>query len=271
MKLPAGNYRNFFIFLILIFFAGISFPGLSLDPAVYSVPLKKFHGIVYHEDHSLFTLKVRGEVFKGLTTPYQSILKSSRRGVVSTVLLKTGPQKRLVRLTNRAKFLRDTRFLNLTSNPVKTMAADFSKKASTIDAVERHVYGYIKNVTTGIPLMPAKNIISSKSGDCTEFTILTVALLRSVGIPTRALVGLILVPEYQGKKNVLVYHMWAEAYYGNKWHLVDSTRPGRKKSNRYIALAYHSLASEMPLSYFKAISAIQTLQIAYSGEVNVRR
>jgi len=271
MKLHGGQYRNNFILFILIFFIGLSSPVLSLDPAVYSVPLKKFHGIVYHEDHSLFTLKVRGEVFKGLTTPYQSILKTSRKGEVSTVLLKTGPQKRLVRLTNRAKYLRDTRFLNLTSNSVRTMAANFSKKTSTIDAVERHVYGYINTVTTGIPLMPARNIISSKSGDCTEFTILTVALLRSRGIPARALVGLILVPEYQGKKNVLVYHMWAEAYYGSRWHLVDSTRPGRKNANRYIALAYHSLASEMPLSYFRAISAIQTLAITYSGEVNVRR
>ena len=271
MKLPAGQSQRLFILLFLTFFTGISSPGITLDPAVYSVALKKFHSIVYHEDHSLFTLKVRGEVFKGLSTPYQSILKTSRRGEVTTVLLKTGPQKRLVRLPNRGRYLRDTRFLNLNSKSVRTMAACLPKKGPCIDAVERHVYRYIKNVTTGIPLMPAKNIISSKSGDCTEFTILTIALLRSAGIPARALVGLILVPEYQGKKNVLVYHMWGEAYYGSRWHLVDSTRPGRKNPNRYIALAYHSLASEMPLSYFRAISAIQTLEITYSGEVKIRR
>jgi hypothetical protein len=54
--------------------------------------------------------------------------------------------------------------------------------------------------------------------------------------------------------------MWAEAFHDGRWILVDATRPRDIHPNRYIAFAYHSLQTEMPLSYFRAISAIRKMR-----------
>lgn len=94
----------------------------------------------------------------------------------------------------------------------------------------------------------------------------TIALLRALHIPARAVVGMIAAKEYAGKKNVFVFHMWAEAYYNNTWMLVDATRPGKKKTNIYIALAYHSLETEMPLEFLEAMAHIQNLKVTYLSE-----
>jgi hypothetical protein len=70
---------------------------------------------------------------------------------------------------------------------------------------------------------------------------------------------------FRGKRDVFVYHMWVEAYRGGAWQLVDAANPGPKSLNRYIAFARHSLKTEMPLSYLRAVSAIQDLTVAYLG------
>jgi hypothetical protein len=71
------------------------------------------------------------------------------------------------------------------------------------------------------------------------------------------------VPEFMGKKNVFVYHMWVEAWHNGRWTLVDPSWPGEKHCNRYIAFAYHNLKTEMPLSFLKALSEIQDLRAEY--------
>jgi transglutaminase-like putative cysteine protease len=79
----------------------------------------------------------------------------------------------------------------------------------------------------------AKEILENREGDCSEHTVLMVALCRSVGIPARAAVG---VMYGQG---IFAYHMWSEVYVGEwvgldaKWLAVD------KKSGEYYTDATH--------------------------------
>ena len=61
----------------------------------------------------------------------------------------------------------------------------------------------------------AEEILQNKRGDCSEYTVLTVALCRAAGIPARAVVG---VMYGQG---IFAYHMWAEVYVG-RWIGLDS-------------------------------------------------
>lgn len=61
----------------------------------------------------------------------------------------------------------------------------------------------------------AEETLRIKRGDCSEYTVLTVALCRAVGIPARAAVG---VMYGQG---IFAYHMWAEVYVG-RWVGLDS-------------------------------------------------
>lgn len=64
--------------------------------------------------------------------------------------------------------------------------------------------GYSSSLTT----------LQTLTGDCTEHTVLLIALARSVGIPARICSGLVF------SKNAFYYHFWAEVFVG-KWVQMD--------------------------------------------------
>jgi hypothetical protein len=65
----------------------------------------------------------------------------------------------------------------------------------------------------------AGEVARSLQGDCTEYAVLLAALLRSRGIPTRVAFGLVYVSDQQG----FLYHMWDEAWIGDRWIPLDAT------------------------------------------------
>ena len=66
--------------------------------------------------------------------------------------------------------------------------------------------GYSTSLTT----------LKTLSGDCTEHTVLLIALARSVGIPARICAGLVYA------KDAFYYHFWPEVYVG-EWVQMDPT------------------------------------------------
>ncbi len=79
----------------------------------------------------------------------------------------------------------------------------------------------------------AKEVLKRREGDCSEYTVLTVALCRAVGIPARAALGIMYA------YGIFAYHMWAEVYVGrwvnldSKWIAIDS------KSGEFFTDATH--------------------------------
>ncbi len=79
----------------------------------------------------------------------------------------------------------------------------------------------------------AKEVLKNREGDCSEHTVLTVALCRAAGIPARAAVGVMY------GSGIFAYHMWPEVYVGlwvgldAKWLAID------KKSGEYYTDATH--------------------------------
>ncbi|MBY0231342.1 MAG: transglutaminase-like domain-containing protein [Gemmataceae bacterium] len=63
-------------------------------------------------------------------------------------------------------------------------------------------------------------VLANKAGDCTEHSLLYVALARSLGIPAREVGGLAYV---RAKKPLLGWHAWAEIHDGHQWVSVDPT------------------------------------------------
>ncbi|MCU0847122.1 MAG: transglutaminase domain-containing protein [Spirochaetes bacterium] len=274
-KNPSLNRKFFFAAAALSYSLLLHSPESSadaIDPSVYSVRIKNFSEKVFAEKRSLFLLRSDDGGFSLSETPFQRIrsTKTNRTGTVVTV--ETGlidsAEKRDP--GNRAGYLRDTRFLNLVSPEVKKISSAFKMGGNILDDVANFVYGHITSKIVGIPLIPAVEIIRVRSGDCTEHSVLTVAILRSLGIPARAVTGMVIAREFMGKKNVFVFHMWAEAYFDGEWRLVDSTRPGENNPNIYVAFAYHSLQTETPLAYLKAVSSIQKLEAEYLRRQAVR-
>lgn len=251
-------------FLTLIIIPVIFFLTSSMifpvDPSSFTIDIKNFNSRVYHEKKSKFRLVSSNSRFSLVNSAFQTILESGNSEKLFFLTVETGNASQKVKPAWEED-LEDTPFLRLDSPAVKNLARRFKSSEKKPADIEKFVYRFINNKTLGIPLLTSTGIIESKSGDCTEHSVLSLALLRANGIPSRAVVGVYLAKEFMEIQNVFVYHMWVEAYYKGAWTLVDATRPGVKPLNRYIAFTYHSLKSQIPLSYLKAISAIQNLEI----------
>ncbi len=233
-----------------------------VDPSSFTIGIKNFNSRVFREKRSRFRLVSSCSRFRLVSSAFQSISKPDKGEKSSSLTIETGTASRRVNSVSK-KDLENTPFLRLDSPPVKDLARRFRSSVNKPANIEAFVYRFINKKTIGIPLLPSTGIIESKTGDCTEHAVLSLALLRANGIPSRAVVGVYLAEEFMGTNNVFVYHMWVEAYDRGRWHLVDATRPGTKSLNRYIAFTYHSLKSPMPLSYLRIVSTIQDLEITF--------
>lgn len=87
----------------------------------------------------------------------------------------------------------------------------------------------------------ASEVARSRSGDCTEHSVLLTALLRAQGIPARVAVGVVYVEEFLGARNVFGYHMWTQAYLDGRWEDLDATFPNLFDAT-HIAFATSALA-----------------------------
>lgn len=248
--------------LALILASVVELHPQGVDPTVYYIKLKEAQDVLYSQKGSVFRLESAHPFFSVINAANQKVLQTQSRGQSRIIFVGTGEQYNTAE-GNPEDNLYDTSFLNLDSPEIKKAAANIYKGGSVIFNVENFVKNTIHKPTYGIPLLPARDVLLTGTGDCTEHAVLSVALLRSMGIAARAVVGMVLVREYEAKQNIFVFHMWAEAFQGGKWRLVDATSPGDKHLNRYIAFTYHNLRTESPLAYIKAVGAIQDLTVTY--------
>lgn len=122
------------------------------------------------------------------------------------------------------QYLQSSYFLN--SNDVRVK--DLARKAIGIETdalkkalrIEKWVHGNMKG-TNHEALATADHVARTLEGDCTEFAMLTSAMCRAVGVPSRTAVGLIYADTRQGP--AFSFHMWSEVYAGGRWHPLDAT------------------------------------------------
>lgn len=69
-------------------------------------------------------------------------------------------------------------------------------------------------------------------GDCTEHAVLLCAMLRARGIPARTVMGLVYVDRDQS----FGYHLWTEAFIGDRWIPLDATVGQGGTSAAYLKL-----------------------------------
>lgn len=237
-------------------------PAAGLDPSHYSVPVEELTPAAFSDESARYLLTSSDENFSLPDTPFQKVLEKKTPAGGRSVVLQTG------RIPGSSpapgpQYTADTLLLNLRSPEIRELRNRFPGSGDRIPRVEGFVDRHINRKVIGIPMIPAREIYRNRSGDCTEHTVLAVAILRSLGVPARAVAGMVLVREFEGAHNVFVFHMWAEAYQGGRWHLVDATSPGEKHPGRYIAFCYHHLKTPMPLNYLKASASIKNLRVVY--------
>jgi hypothetical protein len=246
------------LFFIIIFTDNVS----TLPVSFFIIEPSDISNRVYAQEQSLFLIETPDEDFNFPESANQKTLSSEINKGKNLITLRTGINS-IPAGKGLNKHLGNTPFLNTDSGDLKNAAAKFRNSKDPLNDVSVFVYNHISDKKIGIPMISASAVLKQKAGDCTEHSILTVALLRSLNIPARAVVGLILTGSFSGKKNVFVYHMWVEAFKNGKWVMLDSTRPHDVHANRYIALAYHNLMTETPLEFLAAASAVNGMRISY--------
>jgi transglutaminase-like putative cysteine protease len=230
----------------------------ALDPAMFSVPARGDTARIPLERISRYRVSSTDPAFDLPDTPFQQVTGRRSLGGKTVLIVRTG----LAGANPPAGgHLDDTGLLNIDDPAVSSLTARLRGRPDTLDAVERFVYAHITDKRAGIPIIPAREIATGRAGDCTEHAILAVALLRSLGVPARAVVGMVYCERFEGAQNVFVFHMWAEAHRGGRWVLIDATRPGERKANRYVAFSYHHLKTATPLSFLRAVAAIKELSV----------
>ena len=126
-------------------------------------------------------------------------------------------------------YLRASTFVDYRSAGVQRLLAEALPEGSPATAAEKaeilraFVAGYLRDKNLDSILATASETAASRSGDCTEHSVLLIALLRAAGVPARAVTGLIYVEEFAGERDLFGYHMWAQAWTGDRWLDLDAT------------------------------------------------
>lgn len=107
----------------------------------------------------------------------------------------------------------------------------FEDEDDYISAIKIHVtnlynYDYIRAILKKNVMPDIQHCYDKKSGTCQDLAATTVAMWRSLGIPSKLVIG------YVGKN----YHAWTE-YYNQGWYLFDPTSEilSRKVKDKYQA------------------------------------
>lgn len=113
-------------------------------------------------------------------------------------------------LTDKAPYLGPTPYEAIDDPSLRWVARDVTHKltspADKVKALVRFVYDHVDEKSLDRGYAPALSTLKSKAGDCTEHAVLLSALLRSLGIPTRLVDGVVVDGGRAG------YHEWVEVY-----------------------------------------------------------
>ncbi|MGB9736505.1 MAG: transglutaminase-like domain-containing protein [bacterium] len=107
-----------------------------------------------------------------------------------------------------------------------------AKKA--VELLNNWVYTHVKDAFT-VALPRSVDLLQNPQGDCKAHTILFTALARSIGIPTKMAMGVVLMPD-----GYFYYHAWPIVYL-NEWVPVDPTLGEFPADATHIVLASGSL------------------------------
>jgi len=132
------------------------------------------------------------------------------------------------------RYLKPDRFV-IVNDRVKGLASEITNGKNTTMEKARAIYDYIfRNISYGKSVPgwgkgDIERVCIVKSGNCTDFHSLFVALARASGIPAKFVMGVPVSREKYGKVNS--YHCWAEFYEPHHgWIPVDISEASKNKS-----------------------------------------
>ncbi len=158
-----------------------------------------------------------------------------------------------------AKFLQSTVYVQADDASIREKASEIigdetnSWRAAKI--IYKWVYESIYNKSLKVGFGSAKQTLETLEGDCTEHTVLFIALARAAHIPARICSGIVY------HRDAFYYHFWPEVYVG-KWIEMEPTLGQLQADATHIKLTGGMLESEFPLEFGEGVlRTLNQLQI----------
>ncbi|NVK54309.1 MAG: transglutaminase domain-containing protein [Alteromonadaceae bacterium] len=114
---------------------------------------------------------------------------------------------------------------------------------ASLQAIPAYVNEYINEPTYIHGFNFASVVAAQRSGDCTEYAVLTTALARALGLDARLILGTVIMDE--SSQIGAFGHAWTEVWYQGKWQLIDAALYTTDINTRYY-LPSSSLENEGP-------------------------
>jgi len=124
------------------------------------------------------------------------------------------------------KYLKPGRYVQSDNPEIKKLSrkaiGDTEDAGLAAEKIESFVAGYITQADFSVGYATAAEVLETKTGDCSEFAILTTALCRAAGIPARIAVGIAYIDEFAGMENSFGGHSWTQVFIDGQWYNLDA-------------------------------------------------
>lgn len=126
-----------------------------------------------------------------------------------------GKMLELIRAAKLQPVIRNLAVLIIAGLPHKA----YAEQAATVQRwVQSHIQ-FVRDVRGVETLTPPAYLVRTRAGDCDDQSMLVAALLESIGLPARIVVG--------GPHPETFLHVWAEVEIAGRWCACETTEPYR--------------------------------------------
>lgn len=166
-----------------------------------------------------------------------------------------------------AEFLQSSYFITSDSPKVREYSAlAVGKEADPWQKalrIERFVNKNMK-FSNDESLATAEHVAQTLQGDCSEYAMLTAAMCRAAGVPSRTAIGLTYA-DVQGAP-VFAFHMWTEVWVKGRWIPIDATLGKGYVGATHLKITDHSWHDERTMTpIFPVVRVVGRVSIEVLG------
>ncbi len=150
----------------------------------------------------------------------------------------------------KAEYLKSCYYLNSADAKVKELAAKAIGEEKDPLKKARRIELWVHDTRRGdnpTSSEPADRVARKLAGDCRQHALLTAAMCRAAGIPSRTAVGLVYATDGD-RRPIMAYHMWTEVWVRGQWLAIDATLGQGSIGAAHVKIADHSWAGVTDLS-----------------------
>jgi transglutaminase-like putative cysteine protease len=219
------------------------------------IPLKRAIPNPYATRSALYRVRVRGDADVGsaLISDGHQEVRNIKGDTLELLVHPVLPAERAANPEAKApaEYLVSCPFVDSADAEIKALARRVVGGETDPWRKALHVEKWVKanlRVDNATPLARAGQVARTRRGDCRHYALLTAALCRAEGVPSRTAFGLLYVE--RGRRPQMGFHMWTEVWVAGRWLGLDATLGRGGVSATHVKISdnsWHKVQSLTPL------------------------